>query len=167
MIPKFSLFVVCSKGELWCIQRQDLLEPPPKMSFWRNSKEFLTGCGWSSVSLCNSPNQTSLTGFTSNHRETIQFHILTSSLTPLILGYAWLEKHNPDIKWAHWRVVLFAMLRIFSLLCPQLMFQQLSQGKLKNPQISLMYLKSILICNKCLASHKSSLCLHTDPMIAL
>ncbi len=35
-----------------------------------------------------------------NHHETLQFHILLSPLQPLVLGYAWLLRHNPHIDWA-------------------------------------------------------------------
>lgn len=35
-----------------------------------------------------------------NHHETVQFHILSSSCLPLILGYPWLRLHNPHIDWA-------------------------------------------------------------------
>ncbi len=34
-----------------------------------------------------------------NHHETVQFHILSSSCLPLILGYPWLRLHNPHIDW--------------------------------------------------------------------
>ncbi|KAK5933649.1 hypothetical protein CgunFtcFv8_014112 [Champsocephalus gunnari] len=34
-----------------------------------------------------------------NHHETIQFHVLRSPHIPLILGYPWLRRHNPNIDW--------------------------------------------------------------------
>ncbi|KAI3355849.1 hypothetical protein L3Q82_004229 [Scortum barcoo] len=34
-----------------------------------------------------------------NHHETIQFHILHSPRLPLILGYPWLQRHNPHVDW--------------------------------------------------------------------
>jgi len=34
-----------------------------------------------------------------NHHETIQFHVLRSPQIPLILGYPWLRRHNPNIDW--------------------------------------------------------------------
>lgn len=39
-----------------------------------------------------------------NHRETIQFYILTSPTTLLILGFPWLSKHNPHIDWSLVRI---------------------------------------------------------------
>ena len=33
------------------------------------------------------------------HHETIQFHVLRSPHIPLILGYPWLRRHNPNIDW--------------------------------------------------------------------
>jgi len=35
-----------------------------------------------------------------NHHETIQFHVLRSPKIPLILGYPWLRRHNPNIDWS-------------------------------------------------------------------
>ncbi|KAI3352443.1 hypothetical protein L3Q82_005396 [Scortum barcoo] len=34
-----------------------------------------------------------------NHHETIQFHILYSPRLALILGYPWLQRHNPHVDW--------------------------------------------------------------------
>lgn len=34
-----------------------------------------------------------------NHHETIQFHLLPSPHIPLILGYPWLQHHNPHVDW--------------------------------------------------------------------
>lgn len=33
------------------------------------------------------------------HKETIQFYTIHSSLHPMILGFPWLERHNPQISW--------------------------------------------------------------------
>ena len=35
-----------------------------------------------------------------NHRELIQFKIISSPQTPLVLGSPWLKKHNPHIDWS-------------------------------------------------------------------
>lgn len=35
----------------------------------------------------------------SNHHETIQFHILESPQLSLILGHSWLHRHSPHIDW--------------------------------------------------------------------
>ena len=35
-----------------------------------------------------------------NHQEQIQFHLLHSPTQPLVLGYPWLQQHNPHIDWA-------------------------------------------------------------------
>lgn len=40
----------------------------------------------------------------SNDREAIQFHILSTLSTPHILGHPWLVKHHPSIDWAKRRV---------------------------------------------------------------
>uniref|UniRef100_A0A8C5DKJ9 Retrotransposon gag domain-containing protein n=1 Tax=Gouania willdenowi TaxID=441366 RepID=A0A8C5DKJ9_GOUWI len=39
-----------------------------------------------------------------NHREQIQFYILSAPTTPLILGHPWLVQHNPTIDWKEGRV---------------------------------------------------------------
>ncbi len=40
-----------------------------------------------------------------NHIETLSFHILDSSLTPIVLGHPWLITHNPKIDWQQRAVV--------------------------------------------------------------
>lgn len=35
-----------------------------------------------------------------NHKETIQFHILNYPDLPLVLGFPWLRRHNPQIDWS-------------------------------------------------------------------
>lgn len=37
--------------------------------------------------------------FASNHQETIQFKILFTLDTPLVLGHSWLVQHNPVLDW--------------------------------------------------------------------
>ena len=39
-----------------------------------------------------------------NHRETIQFNIISAPSTALIVGHPWLVKHNPLIDWAKGKV---------------------------------------------------------------
>uniref|UniRef100_A0A3B3HIF1 Gypsy retrotransposon integrase-like protein 1 n=1 Tax=Oryzias latipes TaxID=8090 RepID=A0A3B3HIF1_ORYLA len=34
-----------------------------------------------------------------NHRETIQFFITQSTHTPIVLGFSWLKRHNPQFNW--------------------------------------------------------------------
>ena len=34
-----------------------------------------------------------------NHRETISFFVFPSACSPLVLGFEWLERHNPHINW--------------------------------------------------------------------
>uniref|UniRef100_A0A672F8Z2 Gypsy retrotransposon integrase-like protein 1 n=1 Tax=Salarias fasciatus TaxID=181472 RepID=A0A672F8Z2_SALFA len=34
-----------------------------------------------------------------NHQETISFHLIRNSRSPLVLGYPWLQSHNPRIDW--------------------------------------------------------------------
>ena len=41
----------------------------------------------------------------SNHREYIQFHLISSPLTPIVLGQPWLIKHNPHIDWSLGKIV--------------------------------------------------------------
>ncbi len=36
-----------------------------------------------------------------NHAEEIQFFLIHSPSTPVVLGHTWLVKHNPHIDWAH------------------------------------------------------------------
>lgn len=40
-----------------------------------------------------------------NHREYIQFHLISSPLSPIVLGQPWLIKHNPHIDWSLGKVV--------------------------------------------------------------
>ena len=35
-----------------------------------------------------------------NHRETLTFFVFPSACSPLVLGFEWLERHNPHINWA-------------------------------------------------------------------
>ena len=35
-----------------------------------------------------------------NHREMITFFVFPSACSPLVLGFEWLERHNPHINWA-------------------------------------------------------------------
>ena len=42
---------------------------------------------------------------TSNHREYIQFHLIFSPLTPIVLGQSWLIKHNPHFDWSLGKIV--------------------------------------------------------------
>lgn len=39
-----------------------------------------------------------------NHRESIRFNVIGAPKTPLVLGYPWLEKHNPHINWSAGRI---------------------------------------------------------------
>lgn len=39
------------------------------------------------------------------HTETIQFYILVTPRTPIILGLPWLRRHNPDINWRMGQIV--------------------------------------------------------------
>ncbi|TWW68233.1 hypothetical protein D4764_19G0000310 [Takifugu flavidus] len=50
-----------------------------------------------SITHRTSPVQLLISG---NHHETIQFHILDFLNPPLILGYPWLQLHNPHIDWS-------------------------------------------------------------------
>ena len=34
-----------------------------------------------------------------NHHETIRLHVIDCPLSPLVLGYPWLQLHNPHINW--------------------------------------------------------------------
>lgn len=49
-----------------------------------------------SVTHVTAPVSMSMSG---NHQETIQFHLLHSPGQPLILGYPWLRRHNPQLDW--------------------------------------------------------------------
>ncbi|XP_035265328.1 uncharacterized protein LOC118223192 [Anguilla anguilla] len=40
-----------------------------------------------------------------NHRETIQFHVIPSPNSPIVLGQPWFHVHNPHIDWATGRVL--------------------------------------------------------------
>lgn len=53
------------------------------------------------VTHCTEPLTIMLSG---NHREVIQFKILSAPTTPLILGHPWLTLHNPVIDWKEGRV---------------------------------------------------------------
>ena len=35
-----------------------------------------------------------------NHHESISFLVISSPLSPVVLGYPWLKTHNPQIDWA-------------------------------------------------------------------
>ena len=35
-----------------------------------------------------------------NHLETLTFFVFPSACSPLVLGFEWLERHNPHINWA-------------------------------------------------------------------
>ena len=40
-----------------------------------------------------------------NHKEQLSFHIISSPHSPLILGYPWLQRHNPHFDWARGNVL--------------------------------------------------------------
>ena len=40
-----------------------------------------------------------------NHHETLQFHVIRSPLTSLVLGRPWLKRHNPHFDWSSGKVV--------------------------------------------------------------
>ena len=40
-----------------------------------------------------------------NHHETLQFFVILSPLTPLVLGHPWLKQHNPQFDWSAGKVV--------------------------------------------------------------
>ena len=40
-----------------------------------------------------------------NHHETIQFFVIPSPQTPLVLGHPWLKRHNPQFDWSAGKVV--------------------------------------------------------------
>ena len=40
-----------------------------------------------------------------NHRESIAFHVISSTHAPLVLGLPWLQLHNPVLDWAAGRIV--------------------------------------------------------------
>lgn len=40
-----------------------------------------------------------------NHREFIQFNLISSPLTPIVLGHSWLKVHNPHIDWSASKLV--------------------------------------------------------------
>lgn len=40
-----------------------------------------------------------------NHREEIQFHLISAPHSPLVLGSTWLKRHNPHIDWDEGRIV--------------------------------------------------------------
>lgn len=35
-----------------------------------------------------------------NHQETVQLFVISSPLSPVVLGLPWLEQHNPHIDWS-------------------------------------------------------------------
>ena len=39
-----------------------------------------------------------------NHREYVQFFVFTCPDSPLVLGFPWLQKHNPQIDWTNGRI---------------------------------------------------------------
>lgn len=56
----------------------------------------LDGCLLFKVTHRTEPIQVTLND---THTETTQFHLFDSALHPLVLGFPWLEKHNPHIDW--------------------------------------------------------------------
>lgn len=44
-----------------------------------------------------------------NHRETITLHTVASPDSPLILGYPWLQRHNPHIDWSGDKVASWSL----------------------------------------------------------
>lgn len=40
-----------------------------------------------------------------NHREYIQFHLISSPSAPIVLGHPWLRKHNPHIDWSAGKLI--------------------------------------------------------------
>lgn len=50
------------------------------------------------VTQCTVPVTLCISG---NHQEEIQFKIISSPHTPLVLGHPWLNMHNPKIDWSH------------------------------------------------------------------
>ena len=43
-----------------------------------------------------------------NHHESISLLVISSPLSPVVLGFPWLKTHNPQIDWATGRVILWS-----------------------------------------------------------
>ena len=43
-----------------------------------------------------------------NHHETISLHLMNNSVSPLVLGFPWLKRHNPHIDWALGRILAWS-----------------------------------------------------------
>lgn len=54
------------------------------------------------VTQCTVPVTLCISG---NHREEIQFKIISAPHTPLVLGHPWLKRHNPMIDWSGGRIL--------------------------------------------------------------
>lgn len=94
-----------------------------------------------------------------NNHEEIEFYILHSSLSPIILGHDWLVKHNPHIDWQNSLVMSLVLVLLF-LVLSVLYFRLLlliSRGGRRN----------ILICIRCPVKSEPPHYLLTDRTIAL
>lgn len=51
-----------------------------------------------------------------NHCEEISLHLIDTPQVPIILGYRWLVKHNPQIDWANNNIVGWSSFSLFKCL---------------------------------------------------
>lgn len=58
------------------------------------------------VTQCTVPVTLVLSG---NHRESIEFNIITYPKTSLVLGHPWLKQHNPHIDWSAAKIVSWSL----------------------------------------------------------
>ena len=52
-----------------------------------------------------------------NHHKSISLLVISSPLSPVVLGYPWLKTHNPQIDWATGRVISWSRHTAFPTVC--------------------------------------------------